>query len=1145
MPKGSAEKDFEAVLHNLASAHRVTEKAHGDVLDLFVALDYDGTRRVSVPLFLRVLIRNGLLRGDIRLHDMFMRLEEKFKGQDLTPFPLDGVPPLETPGPHMDSCTFAYVIGPCAALVVAACAGHLRCSSFARFRDTACQAWLKARGTPEGKTATYIPELAFVDPNLCGVAVTTVDGQQCVFGDSDMPFTFQSTAKVFTYLLALQQHSHEYVHASVGFEPSGRPFNELVMRPHPLPGQPRRAVPHNPLINAGAIMCCSMVNEQCASLQERLALTRRQLSRLVEGSPQPQVVPLRYTGAPRPVHPKTVPLSSTNRIGYDAATHESESETADRNWCLGYMMKDCSAFPATARPLKDTLEFYFGMCSTTITARSLSTMAATLANGGTNPFTGKPVFNSEHVRSVLPIMLTCGMYDFSGRWAFEVGVPAKSGVSGAMMLVVPNVCGIALWSPRLDSYGNSTAGLVAASYILQRWSFSCFEGGGKLSGPRASITAGKYSDGADMQHYVLYEAAANGHIAALQGIARTGANIFVADYDGRTAAHFAASHNQPHVLALLAAVAFRKAMHAVVCSAHEGDDDDATVVEPAQWQYAAHTPMQPLHPLGRRASATPIDITTGASPSFVASPVGSASSAGDVIPVPHGDRERGRDTEAARVAAMEVVAAALSTRDLHGATPLDISIAHGHRECADVLRAAGAVPHLVPADAAGSHANLPGAVSATGGGRVPSSALGSGFADTAVGLSSAPPSPRSVGSPGGADAAGAADPMGAIPIVRISPPPNGNSQPSSMSAPDLSGVAPSATSLVTERAGVLSLVPVKGRTVCFLFAAAGDDLDELAAFAVQYAEKVVIATDRDGRTTTMLAAAKSHPRTLSYLLSQARMHGVEARVLAERDRWGATPLQAAADAVTAAMAAVESDCGHLGAVLSVASPTRGGPSRASCPRQFDDAAGAVNLLDRATECLKMIVARAAACGVTWDACTIDAEDSVSGVDDPLVPPHPEHTTSALSDGADAVLRACVSPTVAPTGLTSPFAAAPRGDSLTVGAVHRSPAKTFKPTAATTAADAVAALAGGVSPTDIITPTVHGDGATGSAMHATAQRGFLDDLVARATALVEQKRSGAPDSSDARHRRGVGKVAERRAHGILRAKLRGAAALEDE
>ena len=145
-------------------------------------------------------------------------------------------------------------------------------------------------------------------------------------------------------------------------------------------------------------------------------------------------------------------------LGFNNSVFLSERSTADRNFSMRYFMKEQNCFP-TGADLHETLDLYFQSCSMEINTETLSVMGATLANGGVCPTTGEKVLNSSDVRDVLSLMYSCGMYNYSGEFAFQVGLPAKSGVSGAILLVIPNVMCVALWSPPLDSLGNSVRGI--------------------------------------------------------------------------------------------------------------------------------------------------------------------------------------------------------------------------------------------------------------------------------------------------------------------------------------------------------------------------------------------------------------------------------------------------------------------------------------------------------------------------------------------------------------------------------------------------------------------------------------------------------------------------------------------------------------
>jgi len=278
-------------------------------------------------------------------------------------------------------------------------------------------------------------------------------GQRISIGDSKKKFCIQSCSKPINYLIALREFGTKYVHNSVGTEPSGRSFNEMVLKDvgsadggHGASG---RGIPHNPMINAGAVMSVSMVYPSEKSRDTRREKVMDVWRKLSGGKDAP--------------------------IGYSEETYVSESKTADRNWCLGYMMKERKAFPKCFTSLEETLELYFQICSLLSTNDAMAIMASTLANGGLCPLTGEKVFTPEQVRSVLPLMLTCGMYDYSGQWAYDVGIPAKSGVGGCIFMVIPNVGGFSIWSPRLDGCGNSERGVHAATELCRLIKLHNFE----------------------------------------------------------------------------------------------------------------------------------------------------------------------------------------------------------------------------------------------------------------------------------------------------------------------------------------------------------------------------------------------------------------------------------------------------------------------------------------------------------------------------------------------------------------------------------------------------------------------------------------------------------------------------------------------
>ncbi|MFJ9311619.1 MULTISPECIES: glutaminase [Streptomyces] len=271
-----------------------------------------------------------------------------------------------------------------------------------------------------GEPASYIPELAAADPERLGAAFATVDGQVHGAGDIDVPFTIQSISKPFAYALALADRGFGPVLAKVGVEPSGEAFNEISLES----GTGR---PLNPMINAGAITVHSLVAEAGSEPAERVR-------RVLDG----------------------LSAFAGRRLEMDEKVCASEMEHAHRNLAIAHMLRSHDILTEDAGAVVDG---YTRQCSVLVKTRDLAMMAATLANRGVNPLSGEQVVPEGVVRQVLSVMFSCGMYDAAGDWTTQVGIPAKSGVAGGLIGALPGRLGIATFSPRLDSHGNSVRGV--------------------------------------------------------------------------------------------------------------------------------------------------------------------------------------------------------------------------------------------------------------------------------------------------------------------------------------------------------------------------------------------------------------------------------------------------------------------------------------------------------------------------------------------------------------------------------------------------------------------------------------------------------------------------------------------------------------
>lgn len=398
------------------------------------------------------------------------------------------------------------------------------------FKNETIGIFNKIRSQPAtGKVATYIPQLAKVNPDQMALSFCSVDGQRFVVGDSDQLFCCQSVSKTVSYLIALQEHGERLVHRFISHEPSGRNFNDLCLN--------SENIPHNPLINSGGIMSNSLIQteaEQSARFEYILDFYKR----LAGGK-------------------------GVNRIGFSNSVFLSERATADRNFCIAYMMQEKKSFQYgrdTSSPprqwnqhdLLRSLELYFMCCSIEMDVESGAILAATLALGGVCPVTGDQIFSPQHVKSCLSLMFSCGMYDFSGEWGFTIGIPAKSGVSGVIIAVVVGVGGFCFWSPRLDKNGNSSAGVEFFLQLTKHFSFHQFD---KIPGMTGNDGKRdpciKKRQMTESMAIKMNYAAAKGDVQGVYTLVAQGANVQEGDYDGRTPLHLAAAEGNLRTVKVL------------------------------------------------------------------------------------------------------------------------------------------------------------------------------------------------------------------------------------------------------------------------------------------------------------------------------------------------------------------------------------------------------------------------------------------------------------------------------------------------------------------------------------------------------------------------------------------------------------------
>jgi glutaminase len=463
---------------------------------LFNSLDRDGDGSVSAWEMLAALQDAGIKPDDPRIQDALSGLTDS-NGQSKS----------------ANFSQFVSIARRNSGLVKKAVEGRLVVPDFSSMAADLEDIYQKLLPVTDGAVADYIPQLRRVDPDQLAIAVCTVDGQRFATGDSRTVFCLQSVSKTVNYCLALDEHGPDIVHRHVGREPSGHGFNDLSFNSIGLP--------HNPMINAGAIMSTSLI-KPALDIADRFDAVAATWQR----------------------------LSAGRRVGFNNAVYLSERQTADRNFALGYSMRERGAFPKGTN-LLETLEFYFQCCSIEVDAEMLAIAAASLANSGVCPLTEDRVFTPRTAQHCLSLMSSCGMYDFSGEFAFTIGLPAKSGVSGALMVVIPHLMGICVWSPRLDKHGNSVRGIEFCRKLVEMYNVHVYD----------SLVSGAESNKRDPRLKKNHEtiqgvielcwAASQGDLDEIRRLVAIGQDLNASDYDGRTALHLAAAEGQTHVIEYL------------------------------------------------------------------------------------------------------------------------------------------------------------------------------------------------------------------------------------------------------------------------------------------------------------------------------------------------------------------------------------------------------------------------------------------------------------------------------------------------------------------------------------------------------------------------------------------------------------------
>uniref|UniRef100_A0A8C2HG49 glutaminase n=1 Tax=Cyprinus carpio TaxID=7962 RepID=A0A8C2HG49_CYPCA len=450
----------------------------------------EGQERIPAHKFITALKATGLRTGDPRLKECMDMLKVTLKSTS------DGV--------MLDRHLFKKCVQSNIVLLTQAFRKKFVIPDFQPFASHIDTLYEKARKLSGGLVADYIPQIAKFSPDLWAVSLCTVDGQRHTVGDTKVPFCLQSCVKPLKYAIAVHDHGTEYVHQFIGKEPSGLRFNKLFLN--------EDGKDYNHQLQHDSVVF---------EFDFPFLISILQLMNFLKK------------------------MAGNEYVGFSNATFQSERESGDRNFAIGYYLKEKKCFP-DGTDMTSVLDLYFQLCSIEVTCESASVMAATLANGGFCPITGERVLSPEAVRDTLSLMHSCGMYDFSGQFAFHVGLPAKSGVAGGILLVVPNVMGIMCWSPPLDKLGNSVRGIQFCTDLVSLFNFHNYDNlrhFTKKLDPRR--------EGGDQRVSCFLFCFYNIFIKHDCRFALSSVDMEQRDYDSRTALHIAAAEGHTEVVRFL------------------------------------------------------------------------------------------------------------------------------------------------------------------------------------------------------------------------------------------------------------------------------------------------------------------------------------------------------------------------------------------------------------------------------------------------------------------------------------------------------------------------------------------------------------------------------------------------------------------
>lgn len=463
----------------------VTETSHQtmDAIDrIFHALDIESQGYIGKHDLTQALLDRGIVIDDPRIRQTSLGLK-KLKDSD-----------------KITATVFHQLVSSHITLIERALTGNLVIPDFKNFASFITNLYNRTLQNEEGSISDYIPELASVDPTKYALSVCTVDGQRFNIGDYNKPYLARETAKALNYCLAYEEYDEQAIHERVGQTVKETGFDYLMLN--------QAGRPHNPLTGSGALMIASMLGQ--TKTGDRFEMVRR-FWKMMAGGLSPSV----------------------NEKAFSA-----ERAVADADRALAYYMQQKGLF-SKGSDINEHLDYLWRCFAIETTSKAQAVIAATLANAGVCPTSEQEVIKPATARNCLAIMALAGLKDASSEYAFSIGLPAIAGDSGVVLIVVPDVMGIAIWSPRVDEAGNSVKGLDFSQKLIERFNFHAFDSAIKNVGkidPRLKKNETK------MKGVMAVTAAASlGDLDELQRLSAAGVDLNEGEYDKRTGIHLAAS----------------------------------------------------------------------------------------------------------------------------------------------------------------------------------------------------------------------------------------------------------------------------------------------------------------------------------------------------------------------------------------------------------------------------------------------------------------------------------------------------------------------------------------------------------------------------------------------------------------------------